>query len=126
MRYTITLAYEDKEYTFQDTYDYQGWDAERDADYRVTWMYTEGDFGCDCNRSDFLYQYCNVDFRGNPRAELDTGYTSGEVYTLPCGDTITLVSIKDGDRVVWPEPPSPMPPVYVQRQSGLYVPESEG
>ena len=85
-RYTITFAYADKEYVYDDPFDYQGWDALRNADVQVMHMYTEGNYSCDCNRSDFI------------------GESDETFPAMECGRTITLKSIKDGDRVVWPEP----------------------
>lgn len=101
MQYTITLAYEGKEYVYPDDFNYEGWDELRNADYQVIHMYTEGNYGCDCNRSDFIAQH----YEDFPEME--------------CGDTITLVSICEGERVVWPEPPTA---VYIQQPSGLYIP----
>ena len=51
----------------------------------VTYMYTEGNYSCDCNRSMFM-----------------------DIDDLPCGDTIELVKIVEHgtDNVVWPEPPT--------------------
>lgn len=122
MNYTITLTYEGKQHSFLDDFNYEGWDELRGPDVQVTHMYTEGNYACDCNRSDFLYQYCGVDFSTSPQAELDDHYEGG-TWTLPCGDTITLVSIVDANgHVVWPEPEPPTPPVFVQRASGLFVP----
>lgn len=122
MKYTITLDYQGKHYSFQDDYDYQGWDEYNTADYQVTYLYTEGNYNCDCNRSDFLYQYCDVDFEHDPQAEWDESYKDG-AWTLPCGDTITLISLCDeGGRVVWPEPVETDTLLFVRQANGLYVP----
>jgi hypothetical protein len=100
-QYAITFAYEDKEYIYPDTFNYEGWDEYRNADYQVIYMYTEGNYSCDCNRSDFI-------------AQREEGFPE-----MDCGDSITLVSICEGERVVWPEPPEV---VYTQQSSGIYIP----
>lgn len=74
--YQITLKYQEKEYSFIDPFDYMGW-YDNDDEYQVTWMYTEGNFACDCNKSIFLIYYCDVDME-----------------PLPCGQTIVLISIQ--------------------------------
>ena len=97
--YTITFAYQGKQYIYPDTFTYEGWDEYRDADYQVTSMYTEGNYSCDCNRSAFIGEHYE-----------DFPY-------MDCGHTITIVSICEGERVVWPEP------VFIQQSSGLYIPK---
>ena len=121
MKYTITLAYQGKQYSWLDDWEYQD-DENWTADRHVLYMYDEGNYACDCNRSDFLCQYCDVDFKDAPDAEWDERYTNGGAWTLPCGDTITLVSIKDGERVIYPEKPLPPLVVWRERPSGLIVP----
>jgi hypothetical protein len=104
-RYTITFRYEGKEYVYPDSFDYQGWDTERNADHQVTHMYTEGNYGCDCNRSDFI-------------REVDETFPEME-----CGDSIELVSIKEEERQVWPEQ-TDKAVQFVQHPNGLYLPET--
>jgi len=81
MKVTVTLADPCRQWTFvPDGCDYdRPWDALR--------MWTEGNFGCDCNMSLFIQRQCHNGF-----------------HLRDCGDTITLVSIvaEDGTRV-YPE-----------------------
>lgn len=98
MIFTITLAYEGKEYTYQHEF------SETNDTYKTTeelaeYMYTEGNYACDCNRSDFITRNCDANF---PEME--------------CGDTIKLVSLT-------PRPTYQKRTIYLQQTSGLYLPE---
>lgn len=68
----VTLRYQGKEYTFLYDYIHEEKDAEG-----VYFNWTEGNFSCDCNRSDFIARFCDEDFP-----------------ELECGDTIKLTSLK--------------------------------
>lgn len=96
-----------------------------DDPWHVLFMWTEGNFGCDCNKSLFIQRQCDDDFPDRD-----------------CGDDIALVSLvaEDGT-TLYPEPdpaaitrdstgawtwdsaahPQQMPVVITQRSSGLYV-----
>jgi hypothetical protein len=73
--FEITLEYEGKTYVIIDTF--EAWDEYRDACHVAEYMYTEGNYGCDCNRSQFIGKQCDENFP-----------------ELPCGREINLVSIK--------------------------------
>jgi hypothetical protein len=74
--FKITLRYDGKEYSY--TQQFKSWDECRNATDVVYWMYEEGNYACDCNRSLFIGQECDEDFP-----------------EMPCGDTIELVSIEE-------------------------------
>lgn len=77
MKYTITLEYQGKTYSFIDEFN----DSPRgDPDHNAVYCYTEGNFGCDCNRSEYIIYYCAPDFPD-----------------MECGDTIKLISITRED-----------------------------
>lgn len=71
----ITLAYEGREYTVTDEWDYDWPQAEIDAGLRFQWE--ENNNACDCNRSFSIGWQCDPDF---PEME--------------CGDTIQLIAIR--------------------------------
>lgn len=73
-RFEITLEYEGKTYTIIDTF--EAWDQYCDARYVAEYMYNEGNYACDCNRSQFIAEQCDASFP-----------------ELECGDAIKLVSI---------------------------------
>jgi hypothetical protein len=56
---------------------------------QAEYLYTEGNYACDCNKSLFIARYCNYSFEHELRSE----YTLGN-WILPCGDTIKLVKIE--------------------------------
>jgi hypothetical protein len=66
------LARSDKDYMFLHEYEYE----EKDID-TICSLWTEGNYGCDCNKSIFIDKYCDKNF---PR--------------LKCGNTVMLVSLK--------------------------------
>lgn len=90
--FEITLRYAGKEYVITDSF--AAWDEERDAQVVCTYMYEEGNYNCDCNRSNFLYQQHDVDFSVDPRREWEAGYEGG-AWVLRCGGTIELVGIRE-------------------------------
>lgn len=81
MKITVTLSSKDRPYTFTPDYDY-------DEPYAALWMWTEGNYGCDCNKSIHIQQHCHNGF-----------------HWMECGELINLVSVvaEDGTRV-YPEP----------------------
>jgi len=68
---TVSLKYKDKVYTFD--YDFGKDYSEEGAEF----MFEDGNFSCDCNRSIFIREYCDKDFE-----EMD------------CGDEIELVNLE--------------------------------
>jgi hypothetical protein len=56
-----------------------GWDDEHDLLRTIRWMFTEGNYGCDCNRKLFL-----------DRAHQQEG---DESWEYPCGDTMMIERI---------------------------------
>jgi hypothetical protein len=95
MNIPITLRYQGKFYTFEDEFE----DTPHcSAMERALWMYEEGNYACDCNRSLFLQWECGVSFEGVAGAERDL-YEEGDdidaydwEWVLPCGHTIELIS----------------------------------
>jgi hypothetical protein len=67
----ITLAYKGHVYRFP--YDF-GLEYPSDS---ARFMWTDGNYGCDCNRADFIRDYCDPDFP-----------------ELPCGDEIKLLDLQ--------------------------------
>ena len=68
----VTLRYQGKDYTF--LYDF----AYEEQDFQSIYIgWTMGNYGCDCNRSGMIAEYCNEDFPD-----------------LECGNTIELISLK--------------------------------
>jgi hypothetical protein len=140
--FTITLEYKGKEYTYQDEITSSpeqiadNWPDEVLAEY----MYEEGNYSCDCNRSLFLQWYCDVSLKDDPRAcqhneRYGVNQRSIEVQDnecdedeedeliLPCGDTIKLVSLEP--RPHYSEPESAQT-TYMQQENGLYLPIMSG
>ena len=70
METIVTLKYKDKGYIFK--YDWGKYSIEG-ADF----MFEEGNYSCDCNKSIFIRQYCDKDF---PEME--------------CGQKIKLINLK--------------------------------
>jgi hypothetical protein len=64
----IKLSWKDEVYEF----DYEFEDSCSDEGIEFIW--TEGNYACDCNRSLFIQRYCNPEFP-----------------ELPCGDAIDLI-----------------------------------
>ena len=74
-KFEIKLKYKNKIYKIKDIWKQKfGWDSELEG---VTYMYEDGNYSCDCNRSLFIRQQCDNNFIG-----------------LDCGDQIQLISIK--------------------------------
>ena len=48
-------------------------------EHSASYMFEEGNYSCDCNRRDFLHDYC--------------GIGDGHLEDMNCGDTIELVSL---------------------------------
>jgi hypothetical protein len=98
--FTITLEYQGEQYTYQheitssERQKAENWTDEVLAEY----LYEEGNYACDCNRSDFIAEHCDKNFP-----------------ELECGDTVNLISLE-------PRPVYPERNVYVQQAIGLYVP----
>jgi hypothetical protein len=95
--FTITLEYHGKQYTYQQEF------TETNSAYKTTeelveYLYEEGNYACDCNRSAFIAEHCDEDFP-----------------ELECGREIKLVSLE-------PRPVYPEQTVFMQQASGLYVP----
>lgn len=115
----ITLRYQGIEYTYTDTFepwiDKQTGEVERTPLEVALYMYEEGNYSCDCNKSLFLGRYCDVDFSQDERAKCKDGE-----WELPCGDTIELVSPRYEDT------PSRPQPTITQRASGLFVVQFNG
>ncbi len=64
----ITLKYKGKEYNLKDDHEYEDLG-------NAIWLWEEGNFGCDCNRSQFIKEQCDMDFP-----------------LLECGETIDMTS----------------------------------
>ena len=58
--YKITLEYEGRQYTFVDQQYvfYNGYGYPDNVDY----MWRDGNYGCDCNRSLFIARFCDSSF----------------------------------------------------------------
>jgi len=83
----IFLLHEGQIYTYTQTF--HAWEDDDGAVVRTPYevaeyLYEEGNYACDCNRSLFLEQYCAVEF---PDASED------DFCPLPCGETITLIKL---------------------------------
>ena len=120
MSIAVTLRYEGKEYSFTDDFEYTSWlhgdgTVARTSFEVAEYMYTEGNYGCDCNKSSFLARNCGVSFEGCANAEAEDG-----VWTLKCGRSIDLVALNN-TKYVNDEPVTPEVE-YTQHQSGLYIP----
>ncbi len=61
------LSFKGKSYIVEDTYEYE-------RGHEIPFMWTEGNFSCDCNKSLFIQEQCDASF---PEME--------------CGDEIKLV-----------------------------------
>jgi hypothetical protein len=75
----IVLKYKEKEYKFN--FDFGSYIPSENAEY----LFEDGNYACDCNRSMFIKKYCNKDF-----LELQCG-----------GDEIDLISftiIQEGQK----------------------------
>lgn len=71
--FVVTLNHKGKQYSFEDNFDDNI--AGKDG---VKYLYEEGNYSCDCNRSLLIKQNCDPDFP-----------------ELPCGDTeIELVKLE--------------------------------
>lgn len=78
-KFIITLKYRKKRYSFCNQFstfstNKYGWEAR----YLAEWMYTEGNYGCDCNKSNFIRYSCD-----------------GKFPKMSCGDKIKLLSIRE-------------------------------
>lgn len=71
MKVNIELKYKGKTYNFTD----DGYEDIEHAEY----MWEEGNYSCDCNKSLFIQRNC------------DESFNYGE--EMPCGDKIELVSL---------------------------------
>lgn len=72
-RSKVTLRYQEKNYTFLDKFEFSAENADA-----VLFNWTEGNYSCDCNRSDFIARYCREE----------------DFPELECGGTIELLSLK--------------------------------
>ncbi len=91
-----TLEYQGKQYTVhKHDWTHPDEDAdEQEQERLVWWMWTEGNYGCDCNRFAFI-SYEHDDWPGE----------SDESGKFPCGETITLVGLTlDGKDLLAPDP----------------------
>lgn len=73
MKAKVTLKYKDKLHTFTDEED----DGKDEVYEGSVYMWTEGNFSCDCNRSRMIKEYCDDGF-----PEMD------------CGEEIQLVNLE--------------------------------
>jgi len=73
MQIRVTLEYNGILYSFVDEY----------ISF-PDFIWEEGNYSCDCNRSDFIKIYCNEYFPG-----------------LPCGDSIKLIDISLALQQMW-------------------------
>ena len=97
MLFTITLEYQGRQYIYQQEFTETN-DTYKTTEELVEYLYEEGNYACDCNRSDFIAEYC------------DEGFPEFE-----CGREIKLVSLE-------PRPVYPERTIYLQQSNGLYVP----
>ncbi|MDR6555416.1 hypothetical protein J2736_006678 [Paenibacillus qinlingensis] len=63
----VKFKFSDTEYEFTNDLEFHG-------DY----IWTEGNFSCDCNRSSFIQEHCDSEFP-----------------LMDCGDTIELIEVKE-------------------------------
>jgi hypothetical protein len=84
-RARVTLEYKGQRHTFIDTFGPgYPWSS-------VEFMWRDGNYACDCNRSLFLQRQCGVVLADDE--SIDAGL--GE-RTLPCdGEKVTLVALED-------------------------------
>lgn len=75
-KFFVTLKYRNKRYSFWN--EFYAWDDNRPASYVAEWIYTEGNYSCDCNRSSFIGCYCD-----------------GRFPKMRCGRRIKLISIRE-------------------------------
>lgn len=75
MIFTVTLAYQDKEYTYEHGFSETNGEN-MTAEELATYLYEEGNYACDCNRSDFINEHCDENFP-----------------EMGCGHTIRLLSL---------------------------------
>jgi hypothetical protein len=97
----VVLSYQGVDYAFDDPFP-MGDEPEEGVADAVLYMYTEGNYACDCNRSLFLGRHCEEP----PEFPPDEDDPNDDC--LPCGKTIGLVSLvfvaSDGaERVLFPE-----------------------
>jgi len=90
----VTLAYGGVEYAFDYPHPTDG-DSAADVEAGMRFQWTEGNYGCDCNRIPFIETYCAVELE----------YPEGGL----CGDTVSLVRLEavyaDGEVTqVYPDP----------------------
>lgn len=84
-RVRVTLEYKGQRYTFIDTYSPScPWSS-------VEYMWREGNYSCDCNRSLFLQRQCGVVL-----ADDESLRDRGDERVLPCnGEKVVLVALED-------------------------------
>lgn len=95
MSLAVTLRCQGEEHTFVDDFEYVPWLHDDGTVARTSfevaeYMYTEGNYGCDCNKSLFLARHCGVSFERHENTEEEDG-----VWALKCGSSIELVSLND-------------------------------
>jgi len=73
----VTLEYKGKKYVVDDNFDYGPSEWHDDPRGQALYMWEEGNYSCDCNRSIFIGRYCDQTF---PK--------------FPCGEEINLVNIE--------------------------------
>jgi hypothetical protein len=73
---TAVLEYEGQRYTYEDDWIPREDDTDEDIRHLVHYMWTEGNYSCDCNRFAFM------------------GFEEPEDENFPCGDTVKLVSLR--------------------------------
>jgi hypothetical protein len=74
--FTIKLAYQGKQYTYTHEF-YETNDAYKTVEELAEYMYTWGNYSCDCNKSDFIGRHCDKTFP-----------------EMKCGTEIQLVSVQ--------------------------------
>lgn len=90
-----TLEYNGKQYVIQQDWPLYDGDDENDQRGHASYLWTEGNYGCDCNRFSFIEDaYDDPPVRENPD-ENEPSYR--------CGETIKLVSLTlDGKDLLAP------------------------
>jgi hypothetical protein len=115
----VVLKHGDNEYRYDDPFPFS--DPDDDEAYDAArFMYLEGNYACDCNRSLFIDRYCD-------NAPDEWPGETDEDGTMPCGDEITLTSLifvdsTGNEHIIWPNESSfaPRGP-WRKTESGLWI-----
>ena len=73
---TATLKYKEKNYVIKVMFDKLDEEDTIDADGGIDYMFKEGNYSCDCNKSSFIQEQCDKSFPD-----------------MNCGDKIELVHL---------------------------------